>query len=74
MYIGKRLHELRRAKGMSLSQLSQRSGVQIATLSRIEHLKMTGTLQSHMNIARALGVNLGQLYKDIIRGRKESNV
>jgi transcriptional regulator with XRE-family HTH domain len=67
MYIGKRLKELRRAKGMSLTHLAQKSGVQIATLSRIEHLKMTGTLESHMNIANALGVDITQLYTDIIK-------
>src|SRR3989338_11206842 len=51
----------------SLSELSLKSGIQIATLSRIEHLKMTGTLESHMNIANALGVDIAQLYTDIIK-------
>jgi len=67
MYIGKRLKELRKAQGMSLSKLAEESGVQIATLSRIEHLKMTGTLESHMNIARALGIDITQLYAGIIK-------
>ncbi|MCK5178412.1 MAG: helix-turn-helix transcriptional regulator, partial [Candidatus Omnitrophica bacterium] len=62
MYIGKRLRELRMAQGMSLSGLAEKSGVQIATLSRIEHLKMTGTVESHMNIARALDIDITQLY------------
>lgn len=67
MYIGKRLKELRKAQGISLSDLAEKSGVQIATLSRIEHLKMTGTLESHMNIAKALGVDITQLYTNIIK-------
>lgn len=67
MYIGKRLKELRMAKGMSLTDLAQKSGVQIATLSRIEHLKMTGTLESHMKIAAALGADITQLYAGIIK-------
>ncbi len=67
MYIGKRLKELRKTQGMSLSDLAEKSGVQIATLSRIEHLKMTGTLESHMNIAKALGIDVTQLYTDIIK-------
>lgn len=67
MYIGKRLKELRTAKGVSLSELAQKSGVQIATLSRMEHLKMTGTLESHMNIAKALDIDLTQLYSGIIK-------
>ena len=71
MYIGKRLKELRKAQGMSLSELAEKSGVQIATLSRIEHLKMTGTLESHMNIARALGIDITHLYTDIIKDREK---
>lgn len=67
MYIGKRLKELRKTHGMSLSELAEKSGVQIATLSRIEHLKMTGTLESHMNIAEALGIDITRLYTDIVK-------
>lgn len=67
MYIGKKLKELRKAKGFTLVQLSQKSGVQVATLSRMENLKMTGTVDSHMAIARALGVDVTQLYADIIK-------
>ena len=67
MYIGKRLKELRKTQGMSLSDLAEKSGVQIATLSRIEHLKMTGTLESHMSIAKALGIDITHLYVDIIK-------
>lgn len=67
MYIGKRVQELRKVKGMSLTELAEKSGIQIATLSRIEHMKMTGTLECHMNIARALGVDITQLYSAIIR-------
>lgn len=62
MLIGKRLKELREQKNMSLKELSEQSGVQIATLSRIENLKMTGTINSHLNIAKVLGVELVDLY------------
>lgn len=62
MLIGKRIKELRESKNISLTELAKTSGVQIATLSRIENLKMTGTLESHMNIAKALGVDLVGLY------------
>lgn len=67
MYIGKTLKELRKAAGMSLTELADKSRVQIATLSRIEHMKMTGTLESHMNIARALGVDITRLYAGIVK-------
>ena len=65
MFIGKRIKELRESKKMTLSELSKASGVQIATLSRIENNKMTGTLPSHMDIAKALSVDITELYKNI---------
>ena len=65
MFIGTKLHALRKSKKMSLTELSQKSGVQLATLSRIENTKMVGTLDSHINIAKALGIDITELYRDI---------
>jgi quercetin dioxygenase-like cupin family protein/DNA-binding XRE family transcriptional regulator len=50
---------------MSLTELAEKSGIQLATLSRIENMKMVGTLDSHMNIAKALGIEVTELYRDI---------
>jgi len=74
MYIGKRLKELRKSQGMSLTVLAEKSGVQIATLSRIEHMKMTGTIESHMNIAKALGIDITQLYAGIVKEEDKVDV
>ena len=63
--IGNRLKKLREKQGVTLSDLAQESGIQIATLSRIENNKMTGTIQCHAKIAYALGVELVELYKGI---------
>ena len=71
MYIGRKLKEIRRLHKMTLKELSEKSGVQIATLSRIENEKMVGTLDSHMEIAKALGVDVTQLYKDITPARSK---
>ena len=65
MYIGERLQALRKAKRISLTELSERSGVQMATLSRIENKKMVGTLESHIMIAKALGIDITELYKGL---------
>ena len=70
MYIGKKIKELRKKRKLTLVELSQQSGVQVATLSRIENDKMTGSVESHMNISRALGVDITQLYSNIARGDK----
>lgn len=65
MFIGKRIRELRKARKMTLTEMAERSKVQIATLSRIEHEKMTGTLESHMAVAQALGVDITALYQNL---------
>ncbi len=74
MYIGKRVQELRKVRGLSLTELAEKSGVQIASLSRIENMKMTGTLESHMKIAQALGVDVTQLYTAIIKEEDKAQV
>ena len=65
MFIGTKLEAIRKSKKMSLTELSQSSGVQMATLSRIENMKMVGTLESHINIATALGVDVTELYQNL---------
>ena len=65
MYIGKRIKELREAKNMSMTDLSKQRGIQMATLSRIENHKMVGTVESHINIAKALGIDIIELYKGV---------
>jgi transcriptional regulator with XRE-family HTH domain len=65
MYIGEKMHVIRKAKRISLTELSEKSGVQMATLSRIENKKMVGTLESHIQIAKALGIDVTELYKGL---------
>lgn len=70
MHVGEIIHKLRKAKKMTLLELSNESGVALATLSRVENGKMTGTLESHMSICRALEVNLPDLYRDLSASKK----
>ena len=44
MFIGTKIKDLRKTQKMTLTELSQKSGVQLATLSRIEHMKMVKRL------------------------------
>jgi len=74
MHVGKIIHKFRKDKKMTLGELSKRSGVALATLSRIENGIMTGTLPSHMSIAKALDVNLLDLYKDLPAVKKTVEV
>ncbi|MDP3790355.1 MAG: helix-turn-helix transcriptional regulator, partial [Candidatus Omnitrophota bacterium] len=74
MHIGEVIHRLRKEKKMTLLELSKTSGVALATLSRIENGKMTGTLESHMNISKALEVSLPDFYRDLSESQKTIEV
>ena len=63
--LGQRLRELRKENDVTLVELSQASGVDAATISRIETGKMTGTLESHVRMAAALGIKLSDLYEGV---------
>ena len=64
--LGKRIRALRKARKLTLVEISKKTGIDQATLSRIENEKMTGTLDSHMRLAEALGVRLPELYDQVI--------
>ena len=72
MFIGQKIRALRQERKMKLIDLAEKTGVQIATLSRMEHGKMTGTLSSHIKIAKALQVELTDLYKDLVESQRLS--
>ena len=74
MKVGLLIHKIRKEKKMTLLELSTASGVALATLSRMENGKMTGTLESHMNICKALGVSLPDLYKDLVASTQKVEV
>ena len=61
MKIGKRIRQLRKERNMTLEDLSKKCGVALATLSRMENDKMTGTLDSHNRICKALGASITEL-------------
>lgn len=63
--IGKRIKEFRLKKDWTLADLSKHAGIALSTLSRIETGKMTGTLESHIQISRALGIRLTELYAEL---------
>ncbi len=60
MEIGKKLRLLRGS--MAQSELSRRSGIDKAIISKIESGKMTGTVETHKKIAGVFGLKLSELY------------
>jgi len=74
MHVGEIIHRLRKEKKMTLLELSAKSGVALATLSRVENGKMTGTLESHMRICEALETTLPEFYRDLALSKKQVEV
>ncbi len=74
MHIGEIINRVRKERRMTLIELSEGSGVALATLSRIENGKMTGTLKSHIKMSEALGLALTDLYKDLPSSKKSVEI
>ena len=67
--VGARLRALRTSQHIRLVELAKASGVDAATISRIETGKMSGTLECHIKLATALGAKLTELYAGIEEAR-----
>ena len=63
--LGQTLRELRKEKRLTLVEISKKTGVAQATLSRIETGAMIGTIESHQKVADVLGVSLAELYAGV---------
>ncbi len=65
MGVGERVRQLRKKQQLSLEELAQRSGLALATLSRLENGKQPGNFRTHQKIAEVLGVPVTDLYKGL---------
>ncbi|MBI5123900.1 MAG: helix-turn-helix transcriptional regulator [Candidatus Omnitrophica bacterium] len=74
MQIGGIIHKIRKEHEVTLVELADKSGVALATLSRMENGKMTGTLESHMKICEALDITLPELYKNLYPSKKAVDI
>jgi len=72
--VGARLRLLRKRQKVTLVELAKASGVDAATISRIETGKMSGTLESHIRLASALGLKVTDLYAGIEEARARDAV
>lgn len=70
---GGKIRSLRRERGLTLEQLSQKSGVALATLSRLENGKGQGTFRTHQKIAEAFGLPLPELYRGLQETEQEAH-
>lgn len=53
--VGRRVAELRAARGMTQEALAEAAGVDVSTLRRIEHGERNVTLRTVVTVANALG-------------------
>lgn len=67
--LGTTIKRLRKAQKLTLTELARRSGIQMATLSRLENNKMAGTLNCHIELARALGMKLSEFFEEYEKDR-----
>lgn len=72
--IGQSIRKLRKEKKLTLVEISKKTGVAQATLSRIETGSMIGTVESHQKIADVLGVPLSELYAGADSRHEKTNV
>lgn len=62
MYIEMKLKQIRKEKNISLAELSRKSGVSKTQINDIENNKKKPTLQSIILLAKALDVEIKDLY------------
>jgi DNA-binding response OmpR family regulator len=62
--IGETIRNLRKERGLTLKQLSRRTGLSVSLLSQIERAESSASVSSLHKIARALRVRLSALFGD----------
>ena len=67
--LGRKLRDLRRARGMSLEELVERTGLSIGLLSQIERGKGNPSFVTLMRVADAFGIQMSHFFPDDIEGQ-----
>ena len=68
--IGVNIRRYRTAEGLTLKELAERSGVSIATISKIENGRISGGFETIYKIARGLGVLVTEIIIDDTNGEE----
>lgn len=64
-----RIRQFRERKGVSLRELARRTGLGVATLSRIESGKANPRLSTLVQLADVLGVSIQHLFEKQSKGK-----
>src|SRR5690606_20644212 len=60
--LGAVLKELRRANGWTLADVSERTGFNVATLSKVENGRVSLSYEKLIRLSEGLGVDIAQLF------------
>ncbi|STZ75463.1 helix-turn-helix domain-containing protein [Bergeriella denitrificans] len=61
-FLSLKLHRLRKQSGQTLQQLSEKSGISVSALSKIEKGQLSPTYEKIAALARGLGVHVAELF------------
>ena len=70
--LGSTIRRLRVERSLTLVELSDETGIQLATLSRMENNKMVGTLDAFNAIAEAFRMKLSELIRECEKDQLEA--
>ena len=62
--LGSLLRALRAREGWTLRQMSERSGIPVSTLSKVEHDRLTLTYDKLQQLARRMGLRMSELFAE----------
>lgn len=62
--LGKLLRGMRTRNGWTLREMSDRSGIPVSTLSKVEHDRLTLTYDKLQQLAQRLGIRMSELFAD----------
>jgi transcriptional regulator with XRE-family HTH domain len=63
--LGECLRLARRSRGLTLKQVSERTGLAISTLSKVENHQMTLTYDKLLQVSRGLEIDVGDLFNPL---------
>jgi transcriptional regulator with XRE-family HTH domain len=62
--LGTFLRRLRSREGWTLKQMSERTGIPVSTLSKVEHNRLTLTYDKLLQLAQRLGLRMSELFAE----------
>ena len=72
--LGPRLHAIRKARGLTLDEMSERSGISKSMLSQIERGQANPTFGTLWNITQSLGLELAELVNGAAADRQAAAI